>query len=97
MVKLLENTFRAINIGLVNEVAIMCEKLGVTHGKSLMLLQQTFWIYEIYPVPPEDIVYQLIHIIVMEIKTRLRCSFHKLAGEINTSMPKHVVDLISSA
>ena len=29
MVKLLENTFRAINIGLANEVAIMCEKLGV--------------------------------------------------------------------
>ena len=29
MVKLLENTFRAINIGLANEVAIMCEKLGI--------------------------------------------------------------------
>ena len=29
MVKLLENTFRSVNIGLVNEVAIMCEKLGV--------------------------------------------------------------------
>jgi len=30
MVKLLENTFRAVNIGLVNEIAIMCEKLGIS-------------------------------------------------------------------
>ena len=33
MVKLLENTFRAINIGLANEVAIMCEKLVLMLGK----------------------------------------------------------------
>jgi UDP-N-acetyl-D-glucosamine dehydrogenase len=36
MVKLLENTFRAVNIGLVNEIAIMCEKLRINVWKSLM-------------------------------------------------------------
>ncbi|WP_343409021.1 hypothetical protein [Candidatus Amarolinea dominans] len=33
MVKLLENTFRAVNIALVNEIAVMCDKLGLDPGK----------------------------------------------------------------
>ena len=34
MVKLLENTFRAVNIGMVNELALMCDRMGSTCGKS---------------------------------------------------------------
>ena len=52
MVKLLENTFRSINIGLANEMAIMCDKLGVdVWGSHQCRRHKTIWVYEIHTRP----------------------------------------------
>ena len=100
MVKLLENTFRAINIGLANEVAIMCEKLGVNAWEVIEAAgTKPFGFMKFYPGPglgghciPID-----PHYLAWKLKTLdYDARFIKLAGEINTHMPKHVVDLISA-
>ena len=101
MVKLLENTFRAINIGLVNEVAIMCEKLGVNAWEVIDAAStKPFGFMKFTPGPglgghciPIDPYYLSWKLKTLDYDAR----FIKLAGEINTSMPKHVIDLISSA
>ena len=52
MVKLLENTFRAVNIGLVNEIALMCDRLGSTSGKSCDAAKtKPFGFMPFYPGP----------------------------------------------
>ena len=51
MVKLLENTFRAINIGLANEVAIMCEKLGVNAWEVIDAATKPFGFMKFTPGP----------------------------------------------
>ncbi len=101
MVKLLENTFRAINIGLANEVAIMCEKLGVNAWEVIDAAStKPFGFMKFSPGPglgghciPIDPYYLSWKLKTLDYDAR----FIKLAGEINTQMPKHVVDLISSA
>ena len=101
MVKLLENTFRAINIGLVNEVAIMCEKLGVNVWEVIEAAgTKPFGFMKFTPGPglgghciPIDPYYLSWKLKTLDYDAR----FIKLAGEINTQMPKHVVDLISSS
>ena len=98
-VKLLENTFRSINIGLANEVAIMCEKLGVDVWEVIdAAATKPFGFMKFTPGPgigghciPVD-----PHYLSWKMKTlNYRARFIELAGEINTSMPQHVVDLIS--
>ena len=99
MVKLLENTFRAINIGLANEVAIMCEKLGVNAWEVIdAAATKPFGFMKFTPGPglgghciPVDPYYLSWKLKTLDYDAR----FIKLAGEINTQMPKHVVDLIS--
>ena len=99
MVKLLENTFRAINIGLANEVAIMCEKLGVNAWEVIdAAATKPFGFMKFTPGPglgghciPIDPYYLSWKLKTLDYDAR----FIKLAGEINTQMPKHVVDLIS--
>ena len=101
MVKLLENTFRAINIGLVNEVAIMCEKLGINAWEVIdAAATKPFGFMRFHPGPglgghciPIDPYYLSWKLKTLDYDAR----FIKLAGEINTSMPRHVVDLITSA
>ena len=101
MVKLLENTFRAINIGLVNEVAIMCEKLGVNVWEVIEAAgTKPFGFMKFTPGPglgghciPIDPYYLSWKLKTLDYDAR----FIKLAGEINTQMPKHVVDLIRSS
>ena len=101
MVKLLENTFRAINIGLANEVAIMCEKLGVNAWEVIdAAATKPFGFMKFMPGPglgghciPIDPHYLSWKLKTLDYDAR----FIKLAGEINTQMPKHVLDLISSA
>lgn len=99
-VKLLENTFRSINIGLANEVAIMCEKLGVDVWEVIdAAATKPFGFMKFTPGPglgghciPID-----PHYLSWKMKTlNYRARFIELAGEINTGMPLHVLDLISS-
>ena len=100
MVKLLENTFRAINIGLANEVAIMCEKLGVNAWEVIdAAATKPFGFMKFSPGPglgghciPIDPYYLSWKLKTLDYDAR----FIKLAGEINTQMPKHVVELISA-
>ena len=101
MIKLLENTFRAINIGLANEVAIMCEKLGVNAWEVIeAAATKPFGFMKFTPGPglgghciPIDPYYLSWKLKTLDYDAR----FIKLAGEINTQMPKHVVSLISSS
>jgi UDP-N-acetyl-D-glucosamine dehydrogenase len=101
MVKLLENTFRAINIGLANEVAIMCEKLGVNAWEVIeAAATKPFGFMKFTPGPgflghciPIDPYYLSWKLKTLDYDAR----FIKLAGEINTYMPKHVINLISSS
>ena len=100
MVKLLENTFRAINIGLANEVAIMCEKLGVDAWEVIdAAATKPFGFMKFTPGPglgghciPIDPYYLSWKLKTLDYDAR----FIKLAGEINTYMPMHVINLIRS-
>jgi UDP-N-acetyl-D-glucosamine dehydrogenase len=99
MVKLLENTFRAVNIGLANEVAIMCEKLGVNAWEVIDAAStKPFGFMKFSPGPglgghciPIDPYYLSWKLKTLDYDAR----FIKLAGEINTQMPNHIVELIS--
>ena len=101
MVKLLENTFRAINIGLANEIAIMCEKLGVNAWEVIdAAATKPFGFMKFTPGPglgghciPIDPYYLSWKLKTLDYDAR----FIKLAGEINTYMPVHVINLISSS
>ena len=98
LVKLLENTFRSINIGLVNEMAIMAEKLGVDIWEVIEAAgTKPFGYMKFYPGPglgghciPIDPYY-----LAWKMKTlNYRARFIEMAGEINTEMPNHVVQLV---
>ena len=101
MVKLLENTFRAINIGLANEVAIMCEKLSVNAWEVIdAAATKPFGFMKFTPGPglgghciPIDPYYLSWKLKTLDYDAR----FIKLAGEINTYMPRHIVELIISS
>ena len=99
MVKLLENTFRAINIGLANEVAIMCEKLGVDAWEVInAAATKPFGFMKFSPGPglgghciPIDPHYLSWKLKTLDYDAR----FIQLAGEINTAMPRHVLKLVT--
>ncbi len=99
MVKLLENTFRAVNIGLANEVAIMCEKLGVNVWEVIdAAATKPFGYMKFSPGPglgghciPIDPHYLSWKLKTLDYEAR----FIQLASEINTNMPYHVLSLIS--
>tara|TARA_X000001036_G_scaffold393501_1_gene393141 strand:+ start:5335 stop:6648 length:1314 start_codon:yes stop_codon:yes gene_type:complete len=98
MVKLLENTFRSVNIGLVNEIAIMCEKLKVNAWEVIdAAATKPFGFMKFTPGPglgghciPIDPHYLAWKMRTLDYKAR----FIELAGQINSSMPEHVVELI---
>ncbi len=101
MVKLLENTFRAVNIGLVNELALMCDKLGVDAWEVIQAAAtKPFGFMPFYPGPglgghciPID-----PHYLSWKLKTlNYNARFIELASEINTSMPLYVMDKITNA
>jgi UDP-N-acetyl-D-glucosamine dehydrogenase len=101
MVKLLENTFRAINIGLANEVAIMCDRLGVNVWEVIdAAATKPFGFMPFYPGPglgghciPIDPLYLSWKLKTLDYNAR----FIQLASEINTQMPHYVIDKIASA
>lgn len=101
MVKLLENTFRAVNIGFVNEIALMCDKLGIDVWEVIdAAATKPFGFMPFYPGPglgghciPID-----PHYLSWKLKTlNYTARFIELASEINTSMPLYVVDKVVKA
>ena len=101
MTKLLENTFRAVNIGLVNEIAIICEKLCIDVWEVIdAAATKPFGFMRFLPGPglgghciPVD-----PHYLSWKLKTLdYTARFIELASEINSSMPQHVVTKISEA
>jgi UDP-N-acetyl-D-glucosamine dehydrogenase len=101
MVKLLENTFRSVNIGLVNEVALMCERLEVDVWEVIeAAASKPFGFMPFYPGPglgghciPVDPFY-----LSWKLKTlNYRARFIELADEINSGMPEYVVQRVAGA
>jgi len=100
MTKLLENTFRSINIGLANEMALMCEKLGVDVWEVIdAAATKPFGFMKFTPGPglgghciPIDPHYLAWKMRTLDYKAR----FIELASGINASMPEHVVELVAS-
>lgn len=99
MVKLLENTFRAVNIGLANEVALMCDRLGIDVWEVIeAATTKPFGFMPHYPGPglgghciPLD-----PHYLSWKLKTlNYTARFIELASEVNTSMPYHVIEKVT--
>jgi UDP-N-acetyl-D-glucosamine dehydrogenase len=101
MVKLLENTFRMINIGLVNEMALMCDRMGINVWEVIeAAATKPFGFMPFFPGPglgghciPIDPFY-------LSWKTKqagFEARFIELAGYINGQMPHFVVDKIQNA
>ncbi|RJP47674.1 MAG: nucleotide sugar dehydrogenase [Anaerolineaceae bacterium] len=101
MAKLLENTFRMINIGLVNELAIMCERLGVDVWEVIdAAATKPFGFMKFTPGPglgghciPIDPLYLSWKMKALNYNAR----FIGLADEINTNMPRYVVSRLLEA
>jgi UDP-N-acetyl-D-glucosamine dehydrogenase len=101
MVKLLENTFRAVNIGLVNELALMCDRLGIDVWEVVDAARtKPFGFMPFYPGPglgghciPIDPFY-------LSWKARqsgFESRFIELAGHVNAAMPHVVVEKVGDA
>jgi len=101
MVKLLENTFRAVNIGLVNELALMCDRLGIDVWEVVgAAATKPFGFMPFYPGPglgghciPIDPFYLSWKV----RQTGFEPRFIELAGHINGNMPHCVVDKVADA
>ena len=99
MVKLLENTFRAINIGLANEIALMCEKLNLDVWEVIdAAATKPYGFMKFTPGPglgghciPVDPAYLSWKMKSLNFPAR----FIELATEVNSGMPDHVVDRIA--
>ena len=101
LTKLLENTFRAVNIALVNELALLTERMGIDFWEVVEAAStKPFGFMPFYPGPgvgghciPIDPYY-------LSWKAReydYYTEFIELAGEVNQAMTRHVVDLMSQA
>ncbi len=99
MVKLLENTFRAVNIGLVNEIALICDRLGIDVWDVIEAAgTKPFGFMPFYPGPgigghciPSDPMYLAWKVRVHGYEAR----FIELATQINGAMPEYVVEKVS--
>ncbi|MBT4140170.1 MAG: nucleotide sugar dehydrogenase [Candidatus Latescibacteria bacterium] len=98
MAKLLENTFRSVNIGLVNEVALMCDRLDIDVWEVIdAAATKPFGFMPFYPGPglgghciPID-----PHYLAWKLKTLdFNARFIELASEVTRSMPAHVVSKV---
>jgi UDP-N-acetyl-D-glucosamine dehydrogenase len=101
MVKLLENTFRMINIGLVNEMAVMCGRMGIDIWEVIdAAATKPFGFMPFYPGPglgghciPIDPFYLSWKSKQFGVEAR----FIELAGYVNSHMPHHVADKVMLA
>ena len=101
MTKLLENIYRCVNIALVNELKLLCLRMGIDIWEVIAAAStKPFGFQPFYPGPglgghciPVDPFYLSWKAKEWDFRTR----FIELAGEINMSMPYHVVDSVASA
>ena len=101
MVKLLENTFRAVNIGLVNEIALMSHNLDIDVWEVIDAAKtKPFGFMPFYPGPglgghciPVDPFY----LSWKARQTGFECRFIELAGHVNAAMPAYVVERVADA
>ncbi len=101
MTKLLENIYRCVNIALVNELKLLCLRMGIDIWEVVgAAATKPFGFQPFYPGPglgghciPVDPFYLSWKAKEFDFRTR----FIELAGEINTSMPYHVIAAVSSA
>jgi UDP-N-acetyl-D-glucosamine dehydrogenase len=101
MTKLLENIFRCVNIALVNELKLLCQRMGMDVWEVIdSAATKPFGFMPFYPGPglgghciPVDPYYLSWKAREYDFATR----FIELAGEINTSMPYHVVNAVAEA
>lgn len=101
MVKLLENTFRAVNIGLVNETALMCERMNIDIWEVIdAAATKPFGFMPFYPGPgigghciPLDPMYLSWKAKTYDFYNR----FIELASDVNGNMPRHVVTKVGEA
>jgi len=100
-VKLLENTFRSVNIGLVNEIALMCSQMNINVWEVIdAAATKPFGFMPFYPGPglgghciPIDPLYLSWKARSFGFETR----FIELADQVNSQMPQYVVHLVSEA
>ncbi len=101
MIKLLENTFRIVNVGLVNEIALICDRLKLDTWEVIdAAATKPFGFMPFYPGPglgghcvPID-----PHYLSWKLKTlNFYARFIELAGEINSKMPEFLVSKIDAA
>jgi len=101
MVKLLENTFRAVNIGLVNEIALMCHKMDIDVWEVIDAARtKPFGFMPFYPGPGlggHCIPIDPFYLSWKARQTGFECRFIELAGQINASMPTYVVERVAEA
>jgi UDP-N-acetyl-D-glucosamine dehydrogenase len=101
MVKLLENTFRAVNIGLVNELALMCDRMNIDVWEVVEAARtKPFGFMAFYPGP--GLGGHCIPIDPFYLSWKAKQSgfdprFIELAGHINASMPHYVVEKVADA
>jgi UDP-N-acetyl-D-glucosamine dehydrogenase len=101
LTKLLENTFRAVNIALVNELAVLSERMAIDFWEVIEAAKtKPFGFMPFYPGPgvgghciPVDPYYLLWKAREYDFYTR----FIELAAEVNEAMPYHVVELVTEA
>ncbi|MFP5236380.1 MAG: nucleotide sugar dehydrogenase [Acidobacteriota bacterium] len=101
MVKILENTFRMVNIGLVNELALICDRMGINVWEVIdAAATKPFGYMPFYPGPglgghciPIDPFYLAWKSRQLGVEAR----FIELAGAVNSYMPRHVVEKIQDA
>ncbi len=101
LTKLLENTFRAVNIGLVNEMAVIADRLGIDIGEAVeAAATKPYGFMRFTPGPglgghclPIDPQYLAWKMRTLQYRTR----FIELAAEVNAEMPRYVVDRVAEA
>jgi UDP-N-acetyl-D-glucosamine dehydrogenase len=101
MVKLLENTFRMINIGLVNEIAIMCNGMDINVWEVIeAAATKPFGFMPFYPGPGlggHCIPIDPFYLSWKSKQAGIEARFIELAGQINGQMPHFVVEKIQNA
>jgi UDP-N-acetyl-D-glucosamine dehydrogenase len=101
MVKLLENTFRLINIGMVNEIALMCDRMGINVWEVIdAAATKPFGFMPFYPGPGlggHCIPIDPFYLSWKSKQAGIEARFIELAGYINGQMPHFVVDKVQNS
>jgi UDP-N-acetyl-D-glucosamine dehydrogenase len=101
LVKLYENTFRQVNIALANELALVCGRLGISAWEVIdAAATKPFGFLAHYPGPGlgGDCIPVVPHFISHHLKEYgFQTRMIEVAHEVNTTMPRHVVDRVAEA